>query len=265
MLVSEEPAQEGLAVPALAMLVRAALVPLHALARGLVLVRQVLLQQALLLLAQLLLLPALLLRLGPELLLARNASAPATAAFRILRVHHRRATEEQDEQQQTPDRPVHAAKIASAVHEARKPPRYLRTMVRWILVPFALLALAGCRKEQRTGVPPVGLDVSININLPEYADLQAPGGWVYLTGGSLGLIVYRTSIDAFCVVDRHCPYQPENLCRVVVDDSQVLAADTSCCGSRFLLNGGSVTQGPSSFGLTRYNTTFNGSILRIYN
>ena len=139
-------------------------------------------------------------------------------------------------------------------------------MTRWILgIALPTLLLAACRKDQRTGVPPVALDVSININLPEYADLQAPGGWVYLTGGSQGLIVYRKSLDEFTAMDRHCPYQPENLCRIVVDDSQVLAADTGCCGSQFLLNDVSVTQGPSSFGLTRYNTTFNGSILRIYN
>lgn len=127
------------------------------------------------------------------------------------------------------------------------------------------ILLGGCKKEQNTGVPPVGLDLALNLNLPEYANLQVPGGWVYITGGSQGLIVYRSSADAFTAVDRHCPYQPENLCRVTVPDGSVVARDTACCGSAYLLFDGSVTEGPSSFNLRRYNTSWNGTTLRIYN
>lgn len=146
-------------------------------------------------------------------------------------------------------------------------PAYIRIVKRtWLLfMPLALLAVSSCKKENRTGVPPVALDVTLNINLPEYADLQVPGGWVYLTGGSQGLIVYRKSTDQFTALDRHCPYQPENLCRVYVDESQVIARDTACCHSAFLLQDGQPTNGPSSFPLTSYHTIFNGNTLRIYN
>jgi nitrite reductase/ring-hydroxylating ferredoxin subunit len=135
------------------------------------------------------------------------------------------------------------------------------------LFPFIalLLLLTACRKEQRTGVPPAAVDFSININFPEYANLQVPGGWVYVTGGSQGIILYRKNQDEFVAMDRHCPYQPENFCRVTVDDTQVMARDTACCGSAYLLNGGSVVNGPSSFGLSVYNTSFNGTTLRVYN
>jgi nitrite reductase/ring-hydroxylating ferredoxin subunit len=124
---------------------------------------------------------------------------------------------------------------------------------------------ASCDKQRTTGVPPVNIDISINVNLPEYANLQVPGGWVYLTGGSQGIIVYRANAESFTAVDRHCPYQPENLCRVTVDVSNVIARDTACCHSAYLLFDGSVTQGPSSFNLTRYQTNWNGTTLRIYN
>lgn len=130
---------------------------------------------------------------------------------------------------------------------------------------LALLALCACKKDQQTGVPPTTVNISINVNLPEYTDLQVPGGWVYLTGGSLGLIVYRKNTDEFVALDRHCPYQPNNLNRVFVDESGVLAKDTAGCGSTFLLLDGSVTQGPSSFALTHYNTTWNGATLHIFN
>jgi nitrite reductase/ring-hydroxylating ferredoxin subunit len=128
-----------------------------------------------------------------------------------------------------------------------------------------LFASAGCKKEERGGVPPTQLDVSININNPAYNDLAVPGGWLYLTGGSMGLIVYRQTNETFVAMDRHCPYQPAELCQVAVDDTEIVARDTLCCQSSFLITDGSVVEGPAALGLRRYNTTFNGTVLRIYN
>lgn len=134
---------------------------------------------------------------------------------------------------------------------------------------IALLALAvvlgACRKDRPGGVPLTPVDITINVNNPAYADLSVPGGWLYLTGGSMGIIVYRKSNSEFVAMDRHCPYQPQDYCRVYVDDSEVIARDTLCCGSAYLIMDGSVTQGPSALALQRYNTAFNGTILRIYN
>lgn len=136
---------------------------------------------------------------------------------------------------------------------------------------FSLLAMgaacmaSSCRKPTTGGVPPVTVDISINVNNPAYADLAVTGGWLYLTGGSQGLIVYRSSPTDFVALDRHCTYQTANLCRVHVDSSQVIARDTTCCGSAFLITDGSVVQGPAALNLQRYSTTFNGTILRIFN
>jgi nitrite reductase/ring-hydroxylating ferredoxin subunit len=135
-----------------------------------------------------------------------------------------------------------------------------------MLLASAAFALPACRKPAtNTGVPPVTVDISINVNNPAYADIAVPGGWLYLSGGSQGLIVYRTSADAFVAWDRHCTYQPANLCRVFVDESELIARDTACCHSAFLISNGSVVQGPASLSLQRYNTSFNGTTLRIYN
>lgn len=134
------------------------------------------------------------------------------------------------------------------------------------LFAFALAVLASsCKKDEKGGVPLTGVNININVNLPEYNDLAVPGGWVYLTGGSQGLIVYRKSTDEFVAMDRHCPYRPEDVCKVVVDESEVIARDTACCHSAFLLLDGSVTEGPAALGLKRYNTTFNGTTLHIFN
>ena len=135
-----------------------------------------------------------------------------------------------------------------------------------VLVGLVTLVLSvGCKKDRDVAVPIVPVQIEINLNLPEYNALQVVGGWAYITGGSEGLIVYRRGQNEFTALDRHCTYQPQNLCRVTVDDSQVMARDTICCQSAFLIMDGSVVQGPAALGLKRYNTTFNGTILRIFN
>jgi nitrite reductase/ring-hydroxylating ferredoxin subunit len=138
-----------------------------------------------------------------------------------------------------------------------------RTPVLFAVVAF--MAAAGCKRDEPSGFPAPLVDISININNPAYADLAVPGGWLYLTGGSLGIIVYRSGPAEFVALDRHCRYQPADLCRVWVDDTQVVARDTACCGSAYLITDGSVVQGPAAMGLLRYNTSFNGTVLRIYN
>jgi nitrite reductase/ring-hydroxylating ferredoxin subunit len=140
----------------------------------------------------------------------------------------------------------------------------MTTLIRTALLATMLLAF-GCKREERGGVPLTTVDISINVNNPSYVDLAVPGGWLYLTGGSLGIIVYRRTNEEFVAMDRHCPYQPGDLCRVFVDDTEVIARDTLCCGSAFLITDGSVNQGPAALPLQRYNTSFNGTILRIFN
>ena len=146
------------------------------------------------------------------------------------------------------------------------PPAYFRIVKRLplLLLPLAVLLASSCKKDDQSGVPPVSLDVTINLIFPEYGPLQAPGGWVYLTGGSQGLIVYRNSPDEFTALDRHCPVLPENLCHVTVGQDYIIAEDTTCCHATFLIANGQALTG-SGISLRRYNTTFNGTILRIYN
>ncbi|MBK9077005.1 MAG: hypothetical protein IPL77_18935 [Flavobacteriales bacterium] len=142
-------------------------------------------------------------------------------------------------------------------------PRSLAPKV--LFLGLAVFFFLSCRKEEQGGVPLTTVDFQINVNNPAYIDIAVPGGWLYLTGGSLGIIVYRKTMDEFVAMDSHCTYQPTELCKVHVDDSEVIARDTTCCGSAFLLLDGSVTEGPAALGLKRYNTNFNGTTLRIFN
>lgn len=116
-------------------------------------------------------------------------------------------------------------------------------------------------------VPKVPTNITINLDLPEYIDLQTVGNWTYITGGNRGIIVYHLGIDDFVAFDRVCTYHPEDGCRIVVDrSSNITARDSVCCGSEFSIIDGSVLQGPATLPLYQYTVDFNGgSILHIYN
>lgn len=137
-----------------------------------------------------------------------------------------------------------------------------------LFVTFCLLALitiAGCKKDNNGGVPVVVVDITLYVNNPSYVNLNAMGGWVYVSGGVRGILVYRASSSEFKAYDRNCTYNSSDPCATVyVDATNILAVDT-CCHSKFSLFDGSVTQGPATFPLKAYNTTFDGNILRIYN
>lgn len=138
---------------------------------------------------------------------------------------------------------------------------------KYLLISLSLvLSFSACRKdeEQVNGIPNVMVNVQININNPAYFDLSIPGGWVYHAAGSRGLILYRRNTTDIIAMDRHCPYRPQDGCAVSVDESGIVAED-DCCGSRFSINDASVLEGPAAQSLRTYNTTFDGTILMVFN
>jgi nitrite reductase/ring-hydroxylating ferredoxin subunit len=129
-----------------------------------------------------------------------------------------------------------------------------------------LFFCSNCTKNQNI-VPYVYVDQYINISLPSYSSLNAIGGWVYITGGSKGIIVYRQSYDQFSAYDRHCTYEANNPCGKASVDSSNSFVECSCDGSQYQLYDGLVIQGPAAYSLKPYNTTFDpmSNQLHIFN
>lgn len=109
------------------------------------------------------------------------------------------------------------------------------------------------------------IDIYLDINNANYNDLNVIGGYVYLTGGYKGLIVYRSSYDSFVALERACPYHPTGDCERLVVDTSGLTVSDPVCGSRFLILDGSIVNGPATRPAATYHTLFDGIYLRIYN
>ncbi|HDQ16455.1 MAG TPA: hypothetical protein ENN45_05295 [Bacteroidetes bacterium] len=134
---------------------------------------------------------------------------------------------------------------------------------RLIILLVFTSAFFSCQKDTHP-VPNVYVNIYINVTSTQYIELNNIGGWLYLTGGYNGIIVYRRSLNEFMAFDRACPHHPYNSPALDVDASGMLA-ECSDCGSSFLLYDGTVVQGPANLPLKAYRTIFDGIHLRIYN
>lgn len=138
----------------------------------------------------------------------------------------------------------------------------LHTLV--LLVAFSTLTIC-CKKKNKEQIPLVPVNISIYISDPQYFNISIDSGWEYITGGSRGILVYRLNRDNFIAYERHCPYKPNDECgRIEVDSSNVTVFDP-CCGSKFLITDGSILNGPAGSPLKQYQTSYDGTLLKIYN
>jgi hypothetical protein len=127
-----------------------------------------------------------------------------------------------------------------------------------------LIINSGCRDRNTNRVPDVPVNIAINIYQPDFFNLTVPSGWVYITGGSRGIIVYRKSTTEFVALERHSPFQPEDNCAVAVDADNIIVSDP-CSDSQWLITDGTIIQGPTAFALETYQTSFSDPILYITN
>mgnify|MGYP001979676822 CR=1 FL=1 len=120
---------------------------------------------------------------------------------------------------------------------------------------------------ENNNIPLVAVDFVVQLNDPDFIKLKTIGEWVYVTGGSRGIILYRLDANTIKAYDRHCTFQPSNSCALVSVDPAGTSATDDCCGSTFLLLNGSVARPPASIPLKQYNTSLDASqtTLRIFN
>lgn len=139
------------------------------------------------------------------------------------------------------------------------------------LITLLFISLVACQKDTYTPLPFVEVNIQLFPNSTQYLDLNAVGGFVYLTANypSRGIIVYRLGTTDFVAFERTCPHDPDACCegdqcsRLVVQESRLTIIDP-CCESTYLILDGSNISGPSQYPLKQYHTSYDGTTLRIY-
>ena len=134
-----------------------------------------------------------------------------------------------------------------------------------LIIFFLCTTFSQSCKDKNQPIPNTLVDFYININDVSYSDLQAVGNSVYVYGGVAGVIIYRESVDNFIALDRCCSYKPDDRCAVKIDTTNSFLLVCPCCSSEFIINNGSVNKSPAIAPLKQYQTTFDGSVLHIFN
>jgi hypothetical protein len=131
---------------------------------------------------------------------------------------------------------------------------------------FILITLSaiGCKDRNNYQIPYVPVNIVINVNQPDFFALTVPTGWVYVTGGSRGIIVYRKSDSEFVAIERHSTYNVDDHCAVTVLSDGIIL-DDPCSDSQWLITDGTIVNGPTSSPLVTYDTSFNPPYLTISN
>ncbi len=134
----------------------------------------------------------------------------------------------------------------------------------------SVLLFLACKKKTQNSVadhpvPYVPVDMTIYPNDPLYFKIQAIGGWMYVNGGINGLIVYRKSQQEFVALERTSSYLPDNPSAKGKVMSDNFTVRDTISDSRWQLYDGTVTQGPATWALRVYGTTYDGNALRIKN
>lgn len=135
-------------------------------------------------------------------------------------------------------------------------------MIIFLTIAFLLFS---CKKENQQTIPDVAVSFRIDPTSALYSDLNPIGGWVYVTGGYRGILLYHLSQDEFLAFDRACPYDYEKPAAQVEIESSGITLIDSCCLSRFIILDGSPFAGPARNSLKQYRTSYDGNYLYVFN
>ena len=111
---------------------------------------------------------------------------------------------------------------------------------------------------------PVYVNLFIDLNLPQFSDLQVAGNSIFIEGGIEGIIIYHVIGNDYKVYDRSCSYEPSLSCSQI-DSVNSGIAFCGCCPSAFLIsNTGQPVNSPALLPLKSYNWSLQGSQMHIF-
>ena len=134
---------------------------------------------------------------------------------------------------------------------------------------FNCLTINSCGSTEDTVscFPNSPINVTLNLNLPAYNNLNQVGGWIYVNeqqAGTRGLIVVRASNTTFKVYDRNAPHIcPDNTTTLEVKDNISVICPKD--NATWILITGQPTAGANIPPKTYpYNFDANSKVLNIY-
>jgi nitrite reductase/ring-hydroxylating ferredoxin subunit len=129
-------------------------------------------------------------------------------------------------------------------------------MIKRITGMFVLLLLfAGCGKDDGSYIPNVL--VNYHITAADFS-ITAKNGVMSIDNiGVAGIMIVKLTPNHYVAFDRCSSVNPEQRCKVIVDESGITATDP-CSGAKFLLTDGSPQKAPAVRALKAYQVSVTG-------
>ena len=115
------------------------------------------------------------------------------------------------------------------------------------ILSFFILFFSCEKNEFIDFLPNVHVDIDVDLNLPQFIDLQTPTGWVYLNGGYRGVLLQSTGIGnpPYKAFERACPNNDSN---IPMNFDGSLKQKCSCDNSEYsIIDGSPQTSGNDQF------------------
>jgi len=149
----------------------------------------------------------------------------------------------------------------------------LYTVSKFLFV-FAAVVLFGCQNNDDDPIednnpflnPPL-VNLTLNLNLPEYNPLRFPGNSVILSQqGIRGIVVYCVNTDFYTAFDLSDPnIVPNNCSRMTVEGIIATCQCEGCENSYNIITGQHQTEPETKLPMLAYRITRNGDNIRIRN
>ncbi len=138
-------------------------------------------------------------------------------------------------------------------------------MKRILFLISLLLLIYSCDKDKYQ-FPDAQVNRFLYPNNVEFNGLNFPGGSAYINGGVNGILIFHDLFDNYIAYDRACTNEPLNNCeQIYINTEELNTLACHCCDSEYFIYDGAVMQGPANYSLHRYNTSFDGVKLSIFN
>jgi nitrite reductase/ring-hydroxylating ferredoxin subunit len=138
--------------------------------------------------------------------------------------------------------------------------------MRNLLLLFLTVFLFSCEKNETNDIlPNVPVNITLNLNLPQYQDLLIPTGWAEVNSGIKGILIQNIGVGnpPYKAFDRACP---TNDCSSAMTFDGSLKMKCPCDNSEYsIIDGSPQTSGYSNFAREYKVSLINPTTINITN
>lgn len=143
-------------------------------------------------------------------------------------------------------------------------------MKKILICLFLWLGLAGCtpdddQRNRNPNLPNLNFRLLLNLDLPEYNNLQYPANsYSTYSEGVRGIVIYNINNSQYTAFELSDPNHPPNNCSAMVVEG--LEASCNCDdGNKYNIVTGELIEGEGSYHMKPYRVERRGNLIEVYN